>query len=157
MKFDWNDLAMAFLGAIFVVFGANLLSEVLYHSDVPETAGYEIEGGPLEVADVAEEEEVIVDASFMMANADPAAGQNVAKKCVACHNFGEGEAKQGRPVSLEHHRQADRGQTGLWLFHGAEGIRRRQGLVVHRNERISLPAEGPRARHVDGFQRHSRR
>ncbi len=96
MKFDWNDLAMAFLGAIFVVFGANLLSEVLYHSDVPETAGYEIEGGPLEVV-ATDEEAVIVDASMMMADMDPAEGQNVAKKCVACHNFGEGEANKVGP------------------------------------------------------------
>ncbi len=96
MKFDWNDLAMAFLGAIFVVFGANLLSEVLYHSDVPETAGYEIEGGPLEVV-ATDAEVVIVDASFMMADMDPAEGQNVAKKCVACHNFGEGEANKVGP------------------------------------------------------------
>ena len=122
MKFDWNDLAMALLGAIFVVFGANLLSEVLYHSDLPETAGYEIEGGALEVAAVAEEE-VIVDASMMMADMDPAEGQNVAKKCVSCHNFGEGEPNKVGPhlwdvVNREIAHDPDFGYSGALKTYG---------------------------------------
>ena len=93
-----NDLAMAFLGAIFVVFGANLLSEGLYHSDVPEVAGYEIEGAPVEVETADAGETVIEDASMMMAKMDVSEGENVAKKCVSCHNFNEGGANKVGPV-----------------------------------------------------------
>lgn len=98
MKLDWNDLAMAFLGAVFVIFGANLLSDALYHSDVPKTAGFAIEGAPMEIAASAPEEKVIEDASLLIADIDPVKGENVAKKCAACHNFNEGGANKVGPV-----------------------------------------------------------
>ncbi len=98
MKFDWNDLAMAFLGAIFVIFGVTLLADGLYHSDVPETAGYAIEGAPVEAAADQAQEKVIEDASMMMAKMDVSEGEKVAKKCAACHNFNEGGANKVGPI-----------------------------------------------------------
>lgn len=98
MKFDWNDLAMAFLGAIFVIFGVTLLADGLYHSEVPQTAGYAIEGAPVEAAAEEAEENIIEDASMMMAKMDVSQGEKVAKKCTACHNFNEGGANKVGPV-----------------------------------------------------------
>ena len=41
-SFKFNQIAMAVLGTVFVLFGVSLISESLFHSEVPETPGYAI-------------------------------------------------------------------------------------------------------------------
>ncbi len=68
----------------------------LYHPEISETRGYQIE--------VAEEtpggtvkEEVVIKIGQLMAAASAERGKNVAKKCLACHTFDEGGANKVGP------------------------------------------------------------
>ena len=88
--FEWNKVFGAGLGVAFVVFGLSLAGEALYHPD---------ENDPSTVLDLPE---AVVAASggaepkgaepilALLASADLAAGENTAKKCVACHVFEKG-------------------------------------------------------------------
>jgi len=56
-SFQFNKIAMAVLGTIFVLFGTSLIAEAIFHSEAPEQPGYviaaaESEGGA-EAADAA--------------------------------------------------------------------------------------------------------
>jgi cytochrome c2 len=94
-SFEWNKIAGAILFALLVAFGLSIFSEIVFHSEAPETPGY--------VIAVAEEGEGAGEAAaaepigVLMAGADPAAGASAAKKCLACHTFGEGEADKVGP------------------------------------------------------------
>ena len=106
--FEWNKVFGAVLGVIFVFMGLSILGEVIYHADendpstvldLPEaavTAGGD--AGP------AGAEPILA----LLAAADVAAGENTAKKCVACHVFEKGGANKvgphiygvvGRPIA----------------------------------------------------------
>ena len=76
----------------------------------PEAAPDEPEAAPAEPETAAAEPETVVASDFgtKLANADLAAGETMAKKCVACHNIAEGMGKKigpnlwdivGRPVA----------------------------------------------------------
>ena len=96
---SWNFVAMAFLGMVFFIMGVTFLSAALYHSDDPETPGYaiavaEVDAGVSETA----AEPTIEPVAPLLASADLAAGEKVAKKCVACHSFNEGGANKVGPA-----------------------------------------------------------
>ncbi|MCP4937262.1 MAG: cytochrome c family protein [bacterium] len=91
--------AMAFLGTILVLMGANIISTYLFHSEVPEKAGFMIEAG--ESDDHSKEAEA-TEADYdpiasLLANADLDAGAKVAKKCASCHTFKKGGKKKVGP------------------------------------------------------------
>ncbi len=87
-----NKIAAAVLSAGVVAMLSGFVAELLYHPHVElEENSYVVaasEGGT-ETAMVAEEPtlEPIVP---LLAAADPASGEKVAKKCAACHSFDEG-------------------------------------------------------------------
>lgn len=82
-----NAAAGAFLAVVFVTMTVSIVSEGIYHSEAPEQAGFEIiaeESAGGGAAAPAEEE--LAPIAPLMASADPAAGENVFKKCAACHS-----------------------------------------------------------------------
>ncbi|MCP4934110.1 MAG: cytochrome c family protein [bacterium] len=91
--------AMAFLGTILVLMGANFISASLFHSDVPEKAGYMIEAGESDgQSKVAKATEADYDPiASLLANADLDAGAKVARKCASCHTFKKGGKKKVGP------------------------------------------------------------
>lgn len=98
-SFEFNKLAMAILGTVFLVMSLTFLSDAIFHPVVPETQGYAIEvadggGSDSGTADTGPAYEPI---SALLAGADVAAGQKVAKKCAACHTFEEGGANKVGP------------------------------------------------------------
>ena len=92
-SFKFNQIAMAVLGTVFVLFGVSLISESLFHSEVPETPGYAIAA-----AEASSGESTSTEAAGpayqpitgLLASADVAAGETVAKKCASCHSFEKG-------------------------------------------------------------------
>ncbi|MEO3427549.1 cytochrome c family protein [Pelagibius sp. CAU 1746] len=88
-----NKIAAAVLTAGVVAMLSGFVAELLYHPQVElEENSYVVavsEGGPAEAAP-ADEGPSLEPIVPLLAAADPAAGEKVAKKCTACHSFDEG-------------------------------------------------------------------
>lgn len=98
-SFDFNKIAMAFLGTVFILFSLSILSESIFHAEVPEQAGYEIAaaeggGGDDAAADAGPAYDPIEP---LLASADLGAGETVFKKCASCHTWEKGGANKVGP------------------------------------------------------------
>ena len=83
-----NTIAGWVLFAGIVALGASIVSSEVFNSHRPETMGFPIEG----VAVEGEGGEAAKPIEFYLASADPAKGEQVFKKCTACHNADKGGA-----------------------------------------------------------------
>jgi cytochrome c len=90
----FNTIAGWVLFAGIVALGSSIVAGEAFHSERPETMGYPIEGVVEEGAGAAEAEKPI---EFYLASADPAKGEQVFKKCGACHNADKGGPNQLGP------------------------------------------------------------
>ena len=84
-----NTIAGWVLGAGIVALGASIVTGEMFKAERPETMGYPIEGVELENEGGGEAEAPI--ATFLAA-ADAGAGEQVFKKCAACHTVDAGGA-----------------------------------------------------------------
>jgi cytochrome c len=95
MKDRFNTIAGWVLFAGIVALGGTIVTGEIFRDERPEKMGYPIEGVVLEGdAGAAEAEKPI---AFYLASADPAKGEQVFKKCAACHNAEKGGANQLGP------------------------------------------------------------
>ena len=85
----FNTIAGWTLFAGIVALGGSIVAGQVFHSERPEEMGYPIEGVVQEGEGGAEAEKPI---AFYLATADAAAGEQVFKKCTACHNADKGGA-----------------------------------------------------------------
>lgn len=94
-----NKFFMALLGTVFVVMTTSLLSDSLFHSPAPEQAGFAIEAtegsAPAAGGGAPEKEEVSI--ATLLQSADAERGQNVFKRCAACHTNEKGGANKVGP------------------------------------------------------------
>jgi len=89
-SFEFNKWIGAFLGTVFVVFSVGIISDSIFAAPHPEKEGFIIEAAEPEAGmggEAAPAEEPI---AVLLASADPAAGEVVHKKCVACHTTEKG-------------------------------------------------------------------
>ena len=94
----FNSAAGAFLGILFVLMTLSIVSEGIYHAPEPAKEGFEIvaaEGGGETAAPA--EAAAPVEIAPLLANADPAKGETVFKKCAACHTNDAGNANKVGP------------------------------------------------------------
>jgi cytochrome c len=105
MKDRQNTINGWVLFAGIVALGASIVTGEIFHSERPEKMGYPIEGVEVEGEGGAAAEQPI---AVYLASADAAKGEQVFKKCVACHNADPGGANalgpalfgvMGRPVA----------------------------------------------------------
>jgi cytochrome c len=89
-----NTIAGWVLGAGIVALGASIVAGEMFHHERPEKMGYPIEGVVVEGAEGAAAEPPI--ANFLAA-ADAAKGEQVFKKCTACHTINKGGANGTGP------------------------------------------------------------
>lgn len=89
-----NTIAGWVLGAGIVALGASIVTGEMFHAERPETMGYPIEGVEVESEAGAVAEQPI---ETYLASADPALGEQVFKKCAACHNATKGGGNQLGP------------------------------------------------------------
>jgi cytochrome c len=82
------------LAAGIVALGASVVTGEVFHAERPETMGYPIEGVEVE-GEGAEADKPI---AFYLASADAAKGEQVFKKCAACHNAEPGGANALGPA-----------------------------------------------------------
>ena len=89
MKDRQNTINGWILGALIVALGGSIVSGEVFKAERPEDMGYPIEGVVEEGEGAAEAEKPI---AFYLASADAAQGEQVFKKCAACHNADPGGA-----------------------------------------------------------------
>ena len=83
MEDRFNTIAGWVLFAGIVALGGTIVTGEIFHDERPEKMGYPIEGVVQEGEGAAVAEKPI---EFYLAAADPAKGEQVFKKCTACHN-----------------------------------------------------------------------
>ena len=105
-----------------VALGSSIVTGEVFHSERPETMGYPIEGVEVEGGDAAAEKPI----DFSVA--DPAKGEQVFKKCAACHTIDKGGPNQlgpnlwgmiGEPIGKGHgyaFSEALASKGGTWDF-----------------------------------------
>lgn len=97
-SFELNKIMGAVLGTLLFVMGAGFVAEAIYHPIEDRGPGYDLpEPEPTEGGAAVAEAAPAYDLGTLLAAADPAKGATAAKKCAACHNFGEGEPNKTGP------------------------------------------------------------
>ncbi|MFO1037950.1 MAG: cytochrome c family protein [Geminicoccaceae bacterium] len=96
---EGNKIAAAILTAGIIGVGSGVLSGIIYRPVMLEEPVYAVAtadasgGDSTEAAAPAEEKPI----GELLASADPAAGEAVAKKCASCHNFDQSGANKVGP------------------------------------------------------------
>lgn len=90
----FNTIAGWVLFAGIVALGSSIVGGEMFRSERPEKMAYPIEGVEQQGGEGAAAEQPI---EVYLAKADPAAGQQVFNKCMACHNADKGGANQLGP------------------------------------------------------------
>lgn len=91
--FEINKAFGALLLALLFIMVTGMVTSFIFSEDLPETPGYAIEVASADAGGASaapKEEEETVDFATLLASADVAKGQKIAKKCAACHTFDEG-------------------------------------------------------------------
>lgn len=86
----FTKISGAILAAFLIIMGLKEISHLVYHPHELEEAAYPIEVPETLGAGGAAEEEGPLNLGLLLANADVAAGEQVARKCASCHTFEEG-------------------------------------------------------------------
>ena len=90
----FNTIAGWVLFAGIVALGSSIVAGEYFHSERPEKMGYPIAGAEEESGSAAAAEQPI---ETYLATSDPAKGQQIFNKCMACHNADKGGANQLGP------------------------------------------------------------
>lgn len=94
----FNSGAGAFLGIVFVLMTLSIVSDGIYHAAEPETEGFAIEVAEASTDASAPAEEAAPELiEPLLASADAAKGENVFKKCAACHTNDAGNGNKVGP------------------------------------------------------------
>jgi cytochrome c len=87
-----NTIFMMVLAAGIVALGGSIVTAEYFHAERPEKMGYVVEGVEAEAGAGGEGAAPAQPIEFYLAKADPAKGEQVFKKCAACHNADKGGA-----------------------------------------------------------------
>ncbi len=94
-----NKIALAVLSALLGTMALGVFTNAVFAPDKMEKPGYELPGSASVAAAPAAAPAPEVPLPALLAKADPAKGQAVAKACEACHTFAKGgAAKVGPPL-----------------------------------------------------------
>ena len=88
-SFEINKIVAAVLVVFLVVFGIVKISDIVFHVEKPNTSVYKVEVSTLSATQASNTDQA-VDISALLAMGDVDRGQNVFKKCSACHSVKKG-------------------------------------------------------------------
>ena len=86
-SFEINKIIAAILITVLLVLGIGKISDVIFHVEKPNIAGYEVEVGLSGTNASQASVETQVDISALLALGDAEDGKKVFKKCAACHSI----------------------------------------------------------------------
>ncbi len=100
--FEANKIVAGLLTAGVVALGSSFVAELIFEGHEPEEHAYQIAtvgetDEPTQMESAEPEAAPEITLASLLANADPAAGEKVAKKCKACHTFERGGANRIGP------------------------------------------------------------
>lgn len=96
-SFELNKILGALLGAVFVIFSVSILSDAIFSSPPPATPGYAIEVAEDDGAGASDEPAEPESIAPLLASADAGKGENIFKRCQACHTVDDGGANKVGP------------------------------------------------------------
>lgn len=92
--FEWNKVIGAILVTLLVIKVADIGGDALLHAEAPEERAYPIAGvepaKPSEGGETQQAKLTVPDIGPLLAQADPEAGKQAARKCAVCHSFEKG-------------------------------------------------------------------
>lgn len=94
---EFNKVFAAILVAGILAMLSGFIAKKIIHVEDPHENAFKVEVAEDAGAGGAAVEAVAEPILALLADADPAKGQNVAKACAACHSFGKGEAARVGP------------------------------------------------------------
>ena len=144
----FNTIAGWVLFAGIVALGSSIVAGEMFLSERPEKMGYPIAGVEQESSGGAAAEQPI---EAYLAKADPAAGQQIFNKCMACHNADKGGAEPARPEPVGRDRRADRAGQGLRLLRCA--VEKGRNLELGQSQPVADQPARLRSGHEDDFRR----
>ena len=99
-SFEINKIVAAVLLVALLVIGIGKLSNVIFYVEKPEKPGYavEIQQASTSTTATATVEDKTVDIAALMALGDVNAGEQIFKKCAACHSINQGGANKIGPA-----------------------------------------------------------
>ena len=100
-SFEINKIVAAVLLVALLVIGIGKLSNVIFYVEKPEKPGYAVEvqqASTSTTATTATVEDKTVDIAALMALGDVNAGEQIFKKCAACHSINQGGANKIGPA-----------------------------------------------------------
>ena len=101
-SFEFNKIAAALLIAALFFIGMDKIADYIYEPEKPAKPGYIVEGVAQDKSNDKEDlkkEVKKADIKILLATANVTAGENVFKKCAACHtNVSGGAVKIGPPL-----------------------------------------------------------
>lgn len=137
-----NQIAMAVLGALLLIFGTKTLINIAFEEHEPEKPGYEVAGGKHE--EKAGEKPAAAAGSelhALLAKADAVRGETTAAICKACHSF---EAGQPSPVGPPLHNVVGRKIASFEGFNYSPALKAHAGDVwtyEHLDAMIHKPSD----------------
>ena len=98
-SFEINKILAAILVVALLIIGIGKISNVIFHVEKPKTPGYAVKVEKTEsVKLVSEKLEEKIDITALMSKGDAVSGEQVFKKCAACHSIAKGGANKIGPA-----------------------------------------------------------
>jgi len=90
-SFEFNKIAGAILGTALGVMAISIISEAVFHMGEPAKPGFEVAVTAAPAAAPAGGAPAVAPIADRLQKADPAAGKEIANKCLACHTLDKGQ------------------------------------------------------------------
>jgi cytochrome c len=139
--YRFNQIAMAVLGALLLIFGTRTLINIAFEEHEPEKPGIEVAGGKQGEAPAGAEKHAGPELAALLASGDAAAGETTAAVCKVCHTFDAGAPS---PIGPNLHNVVGRKIASVEGFNYSPGLKahdKEDWTYEHLDAMIHKPAE----------------
>ena len=119
-----NQIAMAVLGALLLIFGTRTIIDIAFKEHEPEKPGHEVAGAKPGETPAGAENPAGPDLGTLLASADPARGETAAAVCRVCHAFDKGAPS---PIGPNLHDVVGRDIASVEGFNYSPALKAKEG------------------------------